>query len=141
MTRQTMTRPHSTRSNDRTTVLVVDDDVFCRSFLTRILLQLGVDVAHAVDGDVAPQRVEELRPALVFMDIEMPRESGLSATRRIRSLHSEAARVPVVGVSASTVEESSCLEAGMGGLIRKPISRSMVERSLRAAGLEFEAVA
>lgn len=131
-----------TRANSpRTTVLVVDDDVFSRSCLTRILLGMGLDVALASDGDVAFDRVTELKPDFVFMDIEMPREDGLAATRRIRALGGGEGRVPVVGVTASNVSERRCRRAGMGGLLRKPVDISMVAAVLEDAGVSAFAAA
>jgi CheY-like chemotaxis protein len=113
----------------------VDDDVFSRSCLTRILLGLGLDVALASDGDVACERVTDLRPDFVFMDIEMPRQDGLTATRRIRKLGEGIGGVPVVGVTASNVPEQRCRRAGMGGVLRKPVDIAAVSAALEAAGV------
>jgi DNA-binding NarL/FixJ family response regulator len=68
-------------------VLIVDDDALVRAGLTMMLD--GADgiavVGEASDGDEVPAAADRLSPDLVLMDLRMPRVSGITATRRLRS--------------------------------------------------------
>jgi DNA-binding NarL/FixJ family response regulator len=67
------------------TVLVVDDHPLFRDGLAGLLATVAdIDVLDAVgDGEAAVRRAVELRPDVVLMDLNLPRTSGLEATRRI----------------------------------------------------------
>ncbi len=70
------------------------------------------------------------------MDCQMPVMHGLEATRLIRQLASDAARVPIVAMTANAQhgDRQECLAAGMDDYIAKPASltdlRSVIERWL-----------
>jgi two-component system chemotaxis response regulator CheB len=81
-------------------VLVVDDSALMRKLLTQILeadrsIQV---VGTAMDGSFALKKIEELRPHVVTLDLEMPRMDGLETLREIVRKF----RVPVIVVSAHT---------------------------------------
>jgi DNA-binding NarL/FixJ family response regulator len=67
-------------------VLIADDDNGFRIFMRRVLdreLDLSV-VGEAMDGDEAVRKAKELKPALVLMDMDLPRTDGLEATRQLK---------------------------------------------------------
>jgi DNA-binding NarL/FixJ family response regulator len=70
---------------DVVSVLIVDDQLPFRLAARAVLRRTeGFElVGEAVDGDEAVERVRELRPALVLMDINMPTMNGIEATRQI----------------------------------------------------------
>jgi DNA-binding NarL/FixJ family response regulator len=72
-------------------VLVVDDQAPFRTAARAVLRRLdGFELAgEASSGPEAIDLVDELSPALVLMDINMPEMSGIEATRRIMSAHPE----------------------------------------------------
>jgi DNA-binding NarL/FixJ family response regulator len=70
-----------------TRVVIADDRASCRAalralFSTRFEIKV---VGEAVDGEMAVQRVEELRPDVVVMDAKMPVLDGVEATRIIKT--------------------------------------------------------
>ena len=72
-------------ATDGVSVLVVDDQAPFRLAARAVLRRAeGFElVGEASDGDEAVERVRELRPGLVLMDINMPTMNGIEATRRI----------------------------------------------------------
>ena len=75
-----------------------------------------------VDGDTA----------LVLMDVQMPEMDGMTATRRIRALDGDAARVPVIALTASVLPSdlSRCLDAGMDACVSKPFKAEELIRAI-----------
>jgi two-component system chemotaxis response regulator CheB len=84
-----------------TRVLVVDDSAVARRVLTEALVRhRGVEVVAAVgSGRIALDRLEQLAPDVVTLDVEMPGVGGLEVLRAIKARHP---RLPVVMVSAHT---------------------------------------
>lgn len=103
-------------------VLIVDDSPFIRRLLGDLIAaepDLQV-VGFAQDGEEAVEKVRELRPDVVTLDVEMPRCGGLEALRRIMHLHP----VPVVMVSSLTLkgaqETIEALQLGAVDVVAKP---------------------
>ena len=106
----------------RRQVLVVDDNVYNRAFLTDLLAILGFTVAEAVDGQDAIARAFALRPDLILMDLQMGDVDGLAAIREIRqheALNSSVIFATSASVFASDQEHS--LLAGCAAFVPKPI--------------------
>ena len=84
-------------------VLVVDDDDVIRQLICVNLELEGFEVHMAVDGLDALEKVREVDPAVVTLDIMMPRLDGWDAAARLRS-DPETAHVKVVLLSARAQE-------------------------------------
>ena len=92
------------RSKDRQPVryLVVDDSVFARKNLAKIIEAFGGKVAgEAGDGCTAITEYDRVQPDLVLMDITMPQMEGIEAAERIVRQHPEARIVMVSSVCSS----------------------------------------
>ncbi len=79
-------------------VLVVDDDVDVVHFLSRLLRDNGYSVRTAEDGVEALKRIQEQRPDLVLLDLQMPHETGTGLYRKLRG-KKELQGIPVIVVS------------------------------------------
>lgn len=103
-------------------VLVVDDSPVNLKLAITLLNGRGVDVIGAKSGSEALKLMHRRPFDLVLMDLEMPGMSGIEATRRIRALHNEAAKVPVVAITAHAFPEKhqEVIQAGMNDLLSKP---------------------
>ncbi|MBI0537840.1 response regulator [Roseomonas sp. KE2513] len=118
------------------TVLVVDDIEVNRLVLRAMLERAGHRVLEAADGAAALQAVanpgEAGLPEVVLMDVLMPGMDGLEATRRIRALPGEAARLRILAVTAGalTDEVAACMAAGMDGHVTKPVERAVLLAAL-----------
>jgi DNA-binding NarL/FixJ family response regulator len=114
-------------------VLVVDDHRLFRDGLTALLDgAAGTSVVgHAATGAEALERMEDLEPDVVLMDIMMPDMNGIEATRRIRADHPE---VQVVMLTMLEDDDSlfAALCAGAHGYILKGADKADVLRTVRA---------
>jgi CheY-like chemotaxis protein len=106
-------------------ILVVDDNETNRTVLLTLLSHLGASGHFAVDGRDAVAMWEAERWDAILMDIHMPRMDGLEASRAIREREQQTgrARTPIIAVTASvlTHEQTLYSDAGMDGLVAKPI--------------------
>jgi DNA-binding NarL/FixJ family response regulator len=118
----------------RIRVLIVDDHTLVRDGI-RALLALVADievVGEAANGREALEKVQELAPDVVLMDLSMPIMSGLEATRRIRR------EFPKTRVLALTQYDDSeyvipVIEAGACGFVTKMMAFSELASAIEAA--------
>jgi chemosensory pili system protein ChpA (sensor histidine kinase/response regulator) len=85
-------------------VLVVDDSITVRKVTTRLLSKLGMRVETAENGAIALEKVSNLHPDIVLMDIEMPVMDGFDATRAIRSMP-DFVGLPIAIISSRNAEK------------------------------------
>ncbi len=112
-------------------ILIVDDAPFIREILigfleTRDDIQ---EVKEAENGEEAIALFESFAPDLIFMDIVMPKVSGIEATKKIRSLNSD---VPIIGLS--TLDQGDVinrlLDAGANIFVKKPFTLDALTKAL-----------
>ena len=109
-------------------VLLVEDNELNREIATAIMQEIGLDADTAEDGTDAVDimsSAEGRKYDLIFMDIQMPKMDGYTATREIRTLNDpKCANIPIIAMTANAFEEDrkKAIKAGMNGHIAKPIS-------------------
>ncbi len=111
------------RSKDRQPVryLVVDDSVFARKNLSKMIESFGGEVAgEAGDGCTAITEYDRTSPDVVLMDITMPQMEGIEAADRIVRQHPEAR---VIMVSSVGYQENivAALQKGARHFVQKPV--------------------
>jgi CheY-like chemotaxis protein len=115
-----------------TTILVVDDEPLIRDVLVDLLRDEGYAVVTADDGLSALEVVREEAPALVLMDVMMPRMNGCAAFRAMRG-HLQGDGLPIVLMSA--MAEPADLDPEIAAFLRKPVDLedllALVARLLR----------
>lgn len=106
-----------------TRVLYVDDNESNRVLITTLLSMQGVECTTANDGAEGLAAASAGGWDLVLMDIQMPVMGGVEASRLIRALGTEAGLVPIIAVTANTLDEqiAQYLEAGMDDCVAKPV--------------------
>lgn len=106
------------------TVLIVDDDPFIRRLIATTLEDVGsYDLFQASDGLEALRIATEQRPALIFLDIDMPRLDGVSACRELRGSEAAADATIVMLTAASGDEmQRAARDAGADLFLTKPFS-------------------
>ena len=105
----------------RTTILIVDDDADQHTVCGVLLEHGGYTVLHAFDGQEAVCMARVHGPAVVLMDIRMPRMDGIAA-RQALAADPATAEIPVVALSADvlTWPERRVLQEGFAGYLPKP---------------------
>lgn len=107
-----------TMQHDRETLLVVDDDQVVREMLHDYFSQQGFDVCLAASAADAREQLGAAPPQLVFLDVGLPGEDGLSLARFIR----EQFDIPIVMVSGAgePLDRIIGLEVGADDYVSKP---------------------
>ena len=115
-------------------VLVVDDNPLNRTVAEGMLRAVGLDVDTCEDGLQAVQQLQALPPqhyACVFMDVQMPRMDGLSATQALRQ-DAAWATLPIIAMTAHTglQDMAHTRAAGMNDHLAKPLLESALHDCL-----------
>lgn len=110
-------------SENKTTVLVVDDEAAIRDMIQYALEQAGMSVQTAANAHEALLSVNQQRPDIILLDWMMPGVSGLELTRRLRR-DSYTEDIPIIMLTARVTEDDkvSGLEAGTDDYVIKPFS-------------------
>jgi chemosensory pili system protein ChpA (sensor histidine kinase/response regulator) len=103
------------------TVMVVDDSLTVRKVTGRLLERQGYLVVTARDGVEAMEKLQELVPDVMLVDIEMPRMDGFDLTRNVRA-DARLARVPVIMITSRTADkhQNYAKEIGVSHFLGKP---------------------
>lgn len=110
-------------------ILVVDDDDEARLALAQLIEGTGCHVAFAGTGIEALQMARELLPAMIFLDLVLPKISGFDVLRILQA-DEELKSTPVVIVSAVGSESRTAL-GGAAAILDKPVNRAQVVDLLR----------
>jgi PAS domain S-box-containing protein len=104
-------------------ILFAEDKVVNQKVVSLLLKSLGHEVTIAKDGKEALEFFETGKYDLILMDIQMPVMDGITATRKLKSLHNNLP--PVVGLSANAFEgdREKYMALGMDGYLTKPVKR------------------
>lgn len=102
-------------------VLLVEDVWQNQQVAQTMLNQLGCEVSVAKDGPTALEMVAAQSFDLILTDIQMPSMDGFETTRRLRECPG-AANIPIIAFTATSANvKKKCINAGMNGVIRKPL--------------------
>jgi PAS domain S-box-containing protein len=114
-------------------ILVVDDQVENRDWLTKLLTVVGFSVQSADDGEAAIRTWEEWNPRLILMDLHMPGMDGLEATRRIKA-NPRGKETAIVALTASALDEDrqAVARSGADDFLAKPCREEELLEKIRA---------
>ena len=128
-----MAKKAGDKGGDVLRVMIVDDHELFRRGIQMVLEQeddLEV-VGEATDGEQAVSKAEELTPDVVLMDVRMPKNSGIEATRKIKELI-PSAKILMLTVSDQEEDLYEAIKAGASGYLLKEISEEDVADAIRS---------
>jgi two-component system sensor histidine kinase/response regulator len=118
---------------EATKILVVDDQLENRDWLTKLLTVVGFSVRSADDGEAAIRNWEEWNPRLILMDMHMPVMDGLEATRRIKA-NPGGKETAIIALTASALDEDrqAVVRSGADDFVAKPCREDELLEKIRA---------
>ena len=111
--------------DQRRLIMIVDDSVTVRKVTSRLLERQGFDVITAKDGVDAIEQLENVKPDLMLLDIEMPRMDGFEVTNLVR--HHEVHRdLPIIMITSRTGEKhrERAFSLGVTNYMGKPFQEA-----------------
>jgi CheY-like chemotaxis protein len=110
------------RSGRQPLILVVEDNSTNALILSAMLRKSGYESVVATDGADGVEMMDNLAPALILMDLHMPRLNGFDAAAEIRRKYGDRAPA-IVAVTANANPEvhAACLASGFRAVISKPV--------------------
>ena len=105
------------------TILYVEDNEFNRKIVRQLLVRTSYRLSEAMDGEEGVATALATPPDLILMDIQLPKMSGLDATRQLRG-DPRTASVPIIVVTSFALsgDEQKAKAAGATAYLAKPYS-------------------
>jgi two-component system cell cycle response regulator DivK len=105
------------------TILYVEDNAANRRIVRDLLQRTTYRLIEAPDGEAGVAKALEIRPDLILMDVQLPKISGLEATRRLRA-QVATANTPIIVITSFALsgDDRKAKEAGATAYIAKPYS-------------------
>ncbi|WP_313085949.1 Hpt domain-containing protein [Pseudomonas sp.] len=124
--------PAETEVDRPTLVMVVDDSVTVRKVTSRLLERNGMNVLTAKDGVDAITQLQERKPDIMLLDIEMPRMDGFEVATLVR--HDEHLKdLPIVMITSRTGEKhrDRAMAIGVNEYLGKPYQESLLLETIQ----------
>ena len=105
------------------TILYVEDNELNRKMVRDLLKHTKYQLVEAYDGEAGVAKALEIRPDLILMDIQLPKISGIDATRRLRA-QAATANTPIIAITSFALsgDDVKAKEAGATAYLAKPYS-------------------
>jgi two-component system, cell cycle response regulator DivK len=105
------------------TILYIEDNEFNRKIVRQLLAKTSYRLAEAFDGEAGVASALDTPPDLILMDIQLPKISGLEATRQLRG-DARTADIPIIVVTSFALsgDEQKAKAAGATAYLAKPYS-------------------
>ncbi|ALG66579.1 putative bifunctional diguanylate cyclase/phosphodiesterase [Beggiatoa leptomitoformis] len=117
---------------DKSTVLIVDDEIVSRYTVEVLLESEGYNLIFAESGEESLRKAEEIIPDLMLLDVMMPGMDGFEVCQRLRT-NPKLAELPIVMITALDDRESRLrgLEVGADDFMSKPFDRAELRARVR----------
>src|SRR6058998_3589698 len=120
----------------RISVLVVDDELLIRKSLGKVLRAKGYAVEVASSGAEGLEKVSEVRPQVMILDMRLPDTDGLSVLRRVREVD-PLLQVIVITAFGDVQSAVDAMKLGACDFLRKPYEMEDIVLAVQAAGHTF----
>jgi two-component system cell cycle response regulator DivK len=113
-------------------ILLVEDNEFNRKIVRDLLSRQPYDLLEAHDGEAGVEAARRELPDLIIMDVQLPKLSGLEATRRIRA-EPAIAKIPIIVVTSFALsgDDKKAMDAGASAYLAKPYSPRQLLEAIR----------
>lgn len=124
-TQPLQSRIEESNSDAVSTIMVVDDSITIRKVTTRFLERNNYKVVTAKDGVDAVQKLQDFTPALILLDIEMPRMDGYELATHVRN-NARLKNVPIIMITSRTGDKhrQRAMDIGIQEYLGKPYNES-----------------
>ena len=114
-------------------ILYVEDNELNRKIVRDLLRRTRYRLLEAPDGEAGVAMAREQRPDLILMDVQLPKMSGIDATRKLRAEPAIAA-IPILVITSFALsgDEQKAKDAGATGYLAKPYSPMDLLNRIRA---------
>lgn len=114
-------------------ILYIEDEIEEVKLVQEFLEKNGYEFISAEDGEEGLKKVREEKPDLIFLDLFLPKVSGLKVCSQLKQ-SPETKDIPVIVITGSGVEyiEDQCKNAGASGCIRKPYKLPVLIETIKA---------
>ena len=116
--------------------ILIAEDIDSNYLLVKAILGKSSNLIRALNGEEAVELYKQHKPDMIFMDIKMPKMSGVEATQKIREISKE---VPIVALTAYAYDSDRdlALEVGCNDFITKPLDRmNLIEIAKKYTSLD-----
>jgi two-component system cell cycle response regulator DivK len=105
------------------TILYVEDNEYNRKIVRQLLARSSYRLIEAVDGEAGVECAKRERPDLILMDVQLPKMSGLDATRLLRA-DAATLHIPILVITSFALsgDRERAAQAGATGYLAKPYS-------------------
>ena len=105
------------------TILHVEDNELNRKIVRDLLKRTDYRLIEAHDGEAAIATALESNPDLILMDVQLPKLSGIEATRRLRA-EATTAKTPIIAITSFALsgDDQKAKDAGASAYLAKPYS-------------------
>jgi len=105
------------------TVLHIEDNEYNRKIVRQLLSRTSFKLLEAADGEEGVAVAQRELPDLILMDVQLPKLSGLDATRQLRA-DPRTAKIPLVVVTSFALsgDDRRAMDAGASAYLAKPYS-------------------
>ncbi|QIZ69795.1 response regulator [Oxynema aestuarii] len=126
-------------------ILLVDDEASIFEVIEGLLYREGYQLSYVSSGREALDRIDEIEPDVILLDLMMPEMDGIETCQQIKA-NQRWCHIPIIMVTALSSKEdlARCLEAGADDFLAKPVNslelRARVRSMLRIK-LQYDALA
>ena len=105
------------------TILYVEDNEMNRKIVRDLLKRTKYNLVEAYDGEAGVAKALEIKPDLILMDIQLPKMSGLDATRQLRAADATKT-TPIITITSFALsgDDQKAKDAGATAYLAKPYS-------------------
>jgi len=115
---------------DKAHLLIVEDDDQLAELLIEYLGERGFELSRVASGDVATEKILQMKPDLVILDLMLPGANGLDVCRQVRDSYSGS--ILMLTASQSEADHVAGLELGADDFVNKPIEPRVLLARIRS---------